>query len=70
MQDATFLLTKNVQANIAACGTASSVAHEIGDNLSVPFTGVVAPTAAAAVRATKRENWRYWHNCNYKNRFL
>ena len=53
MQDATFLLTKNVKLIIAACGTASSVAPEIGDNLSVPFTGVVAPTAAAAVRATK-----------------
>ena len=51
MQDATFLLTKNVKLIIAACGTASSVAPEIGDNLSVPFTGVVAPTAAAAVRA-------------------
>ena len=47
------MLTKNVKLIIAACGTASSVAPEIGDNLSVPFTGVVAPTAAAAVRATK-----------------
>lgn len=53
MQDACFLLTKNVKLIIAACGTASSVAPEIGDSISVPFTGVVAPTAAAAVKATK-----------------
>lgn len=53
MQDACFLLTKNVKLIIAACGTASSVAPEIGDSLSVPFTGVVTPTAAAAVKATK-----------------
>lgn len=53
MQDACFLLTKNVKLIIAACGTASSVAPEIGDNISVPFTGVVAPTVNAAVKATK-----------------
>lgn len=53
MQDAVFLLTKNVKLIIAACGTASSVAPEIGDSISVPFTGVVAPTAAAAVCATE-----------------
>lgn len=53
IQDARFLLTKNVKLIIAACGTASSVAPEIGGNISVPFTGVVAPTAAAAIKATQ-----------------
>ena len=43
MQDATFLLTKNVKLIIAACGTASSVAPEIGDN-PVSYTHLTLPT--------------------------
>ncbi len=52
-QDARFLLSKGVKLIIAACGTVSSVATELYDSLPVPFTGVVVPTATAAVRATR-----------------
>lgn len=52
-QDANFLLSKGVKMIIAACGTVSSVATDLKDTLPVPFTGVVAPTAGAAVKATK-----------------
>lgn len=52
-QDAGFLLSKGVKLIIAACGTVSSVATELKDTLPVPFTGVVVPTATAAVNATR-----------------
>ena len=52
-QDASFLLSKGVKMIIAACGTVSSVATGLRDTLPVPFTGVVDPTADAAVRATR-----------------
>ena len=52
-QDAAFLLTHNVKIVIAACGTASSVADCLRDELPVLYTGVVRPTAFAAVEATK-----------------
>ncbi len=51
-QDAYFLLSKGVKLIIAACGTVSSVAGTLTNELPVPFTGVVVPTAAAAVSAT------------------
>ncbi len=52
-QDADFLLSRGVKMIIAACGTVSSVATGLKDELPVPFTGVVVPTAEAAVRSTK-----------------
>ncbi|MBR2176645.1 MAG: glutamate racemase [Clostridia bacterium] len=52
-QDANFLLSKGVKLIIAACGTVSSVAAGLPEYLPVPFTGVVAPTAAAAVSSTR-----------------
>ena len=52
-QDARFLLSKNVKMVIAACGTVSSTATELGSKLPVPYVNVIAPTAAAAVKATK-----------------
>lgn len=52
-QDVNFLLSHNVKAVVAACGTVSSVATDLCRTLSVPFTGVVNPTAEAAVKATK-----------------
>ncbi|MCR5635944.1 MAG: glutamate racemase [Clostridiales bacterium] len=52
-QDADFLISKNVKAIIAACGTVSSVATSLGDSLDVFYTGVLEPTAKAAVNATK-----------------
>ncbi len=52
-QDAAFLLTHNVKAIIAACGTVSSVAASLGESLPVKFTGVLEPTAKACAAATK-----------------
>ena len=52
-QDCRFLLKRDVKYIIAACGTVSSTAGEVLSALPVPATGVVAPTAAAAARATK-----------------
>lgn len=52
-EDAEFLLSKGVKLIIAACGTVSSVASDIGDTLPVPFVGVVAPASISAVRATR-----------------
>lgn len=52
-QDMAFLLSKNVKLIIAACGTVSSVAGELGEAQSVPYTGVVQPTALAASLATR-----------------
>lgn len=52
-QDEEFLLSKNVKMIIAACGTVSSVAPHTGDNLPVPFLGVVNPTAKLAAQTTK-----------------
>lgn len=44
---------QNVKYIIAACGTVSSVAGDLGGCFAVPFTGVVAPTAQAAANATR-----------------
>ncbi len=52
-QDANFLLSRNVKFIIAACGTVSSVAGDLGGKIEVPFTGVVRPTAKAATKLTK-----------------
>lgn len=52
-QDAAFLLTHNVKIIIAACGTVSSVAGDLGERLPVMFSGVLEPTAAACAKATK-----------------
>lgn len=52
-QDIAFLLSQNVKAVVAACGTVSTVAPHVGDGLALPFTGVVLPAARAAVEATK-----------------
>lgn len=51
-QDEAFLLSKDVKMIIAACGTVSSVAADTGENLGVPFLGVVEPAARAAAAAT------------------
>lgn len=52
-QDANFLLSHNVKMVIAACGTVSSTATELRDSLPVPYINVIAPTARAAVKATR-----------------
>ncbi len=53
VQDERFLLTHNVKAIIAACGTVSSVASDTANDLPVPFFEVVSHAAKAAVEATK-----------------
>jgi len=52
-QDMDFLLSGNVKMIIAACGTVSSVAADIGESLPVPYTGVLKPASIAAINATK-----------------
>lgn len=53
-QDIAFLLSKGVKAVIAACGTVSStLPAEVAVSLPVPYMGVVASAARAAVLATK-----------------
>ena len=52
-EDCDLLLNNDVKFIIAACGTVSSVAPDILDNLPVPAIGVVTPTAQAAAKATR-----------------
>ena len=52
-QDMEFLLSQNVKAVLAACGTVSSVARSVGEALSVPYLDVIEPSAKAAAAATK-----------------
>jgi glutamate racemase len=53
-QDAAFLMSKNVDAIVVACGTVSTTAlSHLKSILPIPVTGVVEPSAAAAVNATK-----------------
>lgn len=56
-QDMAFLQSKDVKMILAACGTVSSVAGAKGellsDTLSVPFVGVLRPTAREAATATR-----------------
>lgn len=52
-QDMAFLMGKDVKAVLAACGTVSSLAPDIGEALPVPYFDVVGPTARAAARATR-----------------
>lgn len=52
-QDMAFLLSQNVKAVLAACGTVSSVARSVGESLSVPYIDVIVPCARAAAAATK-----------------
>ncbi len=53
LQDEKFLLSHNVKLIVAACGTVSSVASEIGETLPVPYFEVVSHASKAAVKATK-----------------
>lgn len=52
-QDMNFLMQHDVKAVLAACGTVSSVARDVGDGLSVPYIDVLRPTASAAVKQTR-----------------
>ena len=52
-EDEEFLLKQDVKLIIAACGTVSSVAADISEQLPIPFFEVVSHAAADAVKATK-----------------
>ena len=53
VQDARFLKKMGVKFIVAACGTVSSVAPDLTDELGLPYTGVVYPTCFSAINATK-----------------
>lgn len=53
MQDARFLRKMGVKMIVAACGTVSSVAPDLSEELGVPYTGVVYPTCFSAIQATR-----------------
>ncbi len=52
-QDMSFLLEMDVKLIIAACGTVSSVSPHVGNDIDLPFIGVVEPAAKAAAKATQ-----------------
>ena len=53
-QDMAFLTRHDVKAVLAACGTVSSTAGDIGAALPVPYFDVLNPTARAAAKRTRR----------------
>ncbi len=54
IQDAKFLLSKNVKLIVVACNTASSVALDaLRENLDIPVIGMIEPGGKAAIGATK-----------------
>ena len=56
LQDARFLLNKNVKAIVVACNTASSVAiEELRNNFDIPIIGMIGPGSKAALRETKNK---------------
>ena len=52
-EDEAFLLKNDVKLIIAACGTVSSVASDIAEDLPVPYFEVVSHAAYAAAKTTK-----------------
>ncbi|MEO0091168.1 MAG: glutamate racemase [candidate division WOR-3 bacterium] len=56
LQDAKFLLNRNVKMVIVACHSASSVAlDELKRHFNLPIIGVIEPGAKAAVKATRNK---------------
>lgn len=56
VQDAAFLVSKNVDAIVVACGTVSTTALSyLKEKFDIPVVGVVEPSAVAAVNATKNK---------------
>jgi glutamate racemase len=54
LQDAAFLMTKDVKMIVVACNTVSAVAlDEVKKRFSLPILGVIQPGASAAVTSTK-----------------
>jgi glutamate racemase len=53
IQDAKFLISKNVKAIVVACNTASSIAlRQLKANFQVPVIGMIEPGANAAVKSS------------------
>ncbi len=52
-EDENFLLSQDVKAIVAACGTVSSVAADVSNTLPIPFFEVVSHASAEAVKLTK-----------------
>jgi glutamate racemase len=56
LQDARFLINKNVKAIVVACNTASSIAiEEIRKNFDVPVIGMIGAGSKAAVESTRNK---------------
>ena len=54
LQDAKFLINKNVKAIVVACNTVSSISlKELRNNFNVPIIGMIEPGAKYAVKETK-----------------
>jgi glutamate racemase len=54
LEDARYLMQKNVKAIVVACNTASSVAmEELRKNFDVPLIGMIEPGAQTAIKTTK-----------------
>ena len=54
LQDAKFLISKNVKIIVAACNTASSVALDaLRENYNIPIIGMIGPGAEMAASQTK-----------------
>lgn len=54
-QDMAFLMEHGVKAVLAACGTVSSTAGDIGQKLPVPYFDVIGPAARAAAARTQNK---------------
>lgn len=56
LQDAKFLLSKNVKLIVVACNTASSVAMErLRSEFEIPVIGMIEPGAKGAIEASKNK---------------
>ena len=56
MQDAKFLLSKNVKLIVVACNTASSVAiDKLRSEFEIPVIGMIEPGAKAAIETSKNK---------------
>jgi glutamate racemase len=55
LQNAKFLVEKNIKLLVVACNTASSVAlDELRDNFDIPVIGMIEPGAQMALQKTKK----------------
>ena len=67
-QDARFLKKMGVKILVAACGTVSSVAPDLSEELGLPYTGVVYPTCFTAMNLTKNGKMKDTKTVHRRNR--